>query len=461
MLNKIINKKNNKNKNKQTKTRARKPIPRRLPNNRTKRANVIRGKKVAAASAANFSKRFNIMRQNGNSVRVSGRDLIYAIPDTLTAPVQSTNVIAVIPANPAYWTGTRIAALAAGYQNYRPLLFKITYVPMCAVTQQGNVIAGTIWDDGFDNDNIQQSLRTSNGGFITQCYVPHTTTIRPKTNLQFNLYRMGGDFNNQANPFIFIAIAVGCKNASNERIVPGYFYVTWSFELKNPVGSNTQYYNSGLTTYEELDDMYHLNNTLINIQTDTEIPFGAYIDIEELEDAYQPSYNETPITIESNTPVWLFSSVTKASNSTKTVTKNQIYYSGLTTGNIDITTNSNKGWIINDEDNSRYIIYIPTIPSSEPLYRYTNSEVAFLITNTNQIFGTLNSTQNLTFTAIRGSSTSTTTLSTNIFYADKSQFTIELGNRKEIKATKKIYTKKVIKLEENKEEDNEEEQLIK
>lgn len=457
MLNKLINKK------KPNTKQVKKPRTKRLPNNRTRRANVIRGKKIAAASAKTFTKRFSVMRQNGNSVRVSGRDLIYAIPDELTAPIQSTNVISVIPANPAYWTGTRIAALAAGYQNYRPIMFKISYVPMCAVTQPGNVIAGTVWDDGFDNDNLQQSLRTSNGGFITQCYVPHTTVIRPKTNLQFNLYRMGGDFNNQSNPFIFIAISVGCKNSNNERIIPGYFYVTWSFELKNPVGSNTQYFNSGLTTYANLTNMYHLNNTLININQDTEVPFGAYIDIEELEESYQPSYNETPITIEGTTPVWLFSSVTKSAGSTRTPIKNTIYYSGVTTSNIDLTTNTNKGWIINDEQNSQYKIYIPAIPTSENLYRYTNSQVAFLLTNTAQIFGTLSTTENLQYTVIRGSSTSQTMLSTNVFLAPKDQFTIEIGNVQGTKRSKKIYLKKGNQLvqEQPEEDDDEKVNLIK
>lgn len=108
------------------KQRRRRVLRKRLPNNRTKRANIIRGNKIAAASAKPFKKRFTVLRQNGNSVRVTGRDLIYTIPDELTAPIQDTNVITVIPANPAYWKGTRISALASGYQNYRPLLFKLT-----------------------------------------------------------------------------------------------------------------------------------------------------------------------------------------------------------------------------------------------------------------------------------------------------------------------------------------------
>lgn len=342
-----------------------------------------------------------MLRQNGNSVRVTGRDLIYSIPDDLTSPIQDTNVITVIPANPAYWKGTRIAALASGYQNYRPITFKITYIPMCAVTQQGNVIGGTIWDDGIDNDNLQQSLRTSNGGFMTQCYVPHTTQIRPKTNLQFNLYRMGGEFSTTSNPFIFVALAIGCKNNNNQRVTPGYFYVTWSFELKNPIGSINTYNNSGLITYQNL--RLDMNNTIININPNSEIPFGAYIDVEQGdEDLPIPMYNGTPIEINDSTPIWAFTSVTKNSN-TKSITKQIITYSGVTTSEIRLGYQSYLAYIISAEDH--YDIYVPmyTFPPNRT-WRIQQSDTVLLVTNINQSFGTIAGQVDITVTVYDGSS---------------------------------------------------------
>lgn len=326
----------NKNTNKKNiKRRQRRKLGNLLPNNRRRRNNIIRNRRIAAASAKTMLKKFTVLRQNGNSVRVTGRDLIYPIPDTLTAPIQTSNVIAVIPANPAYWLGTRIAALAAGYQTYRPIKFKINYIPICAVTQQGNVIGGTIWDDGFDTQNIQQSLRTSNGGFLTQCYVPYSTTIRPKSNLPFNLYKIGGEFNDKTNPFMFIAIAIGCTNTSQQRIIPGYFYVTWSFELKNPIGATNTFYNSGLVLYKNIQT--NMNNTIINISTTSDVPFGAYIDIEIENNQPVPYYNETPIQIDQDTPVWMFSSVTKTTNASTTQML-PIYYTALTTeGSLSVT----------------------------------------------------------------------------------------------------------------------------
>lgn len=327
--------KNNKNKPKRPK-RQRRKLGNLLPNNRKKRNNIIRSRRIAAASAKTMLKKFTVLRQNGNSVRVTGRDLIYPIPDSLTAPIQSSNVIAVIPANPAYWLGTRIAALAAGYQTYRPIKFKINYIPICAVTQQGNVIGGTIWDDGFDTQNIQQSLRTSNGGFLTQCYVPYSTTIRPKSNLPFNLYKIGGEFNDKTNPFVFIAIAIGCTDTNQQRIIPGYFYVTWSFELKNPIGATNTFYNSGLVLYKNIQT--NMNNTLINISTESDIPFGAYIDVEIEENLPVAYYNETKIEINENTPVWMFSSVTKTTNASSSALI-PIEYTALTTeGSVTVTS---------------------------------------------------------------------------------------------------------------------------
>jgi hypothetical protein len=436
-----------KNTTRQRKTRFR----RRLPNNRTRRANVIRGNRIAAASAKSLAKKFSILRQNGTSVRVTGRDLIYPIPDNLTAPIQSTNIIAVIPANPAYWTGTRIAALASGYQTYRPIKFRVTYIPICAVTQQGNVIGGTVWDDGFDPTNVQQSLRTSNGGFITQCYVPHSTTIRPKANLPFNLYKIGGAFNDKTNPFIFIAMALGTVNSNNQRVIPGYFYVTWSFELKNPIGKVNQFYNSGLTLYENLQ--LQMNNTLVNLATNTDIPFGAYID---LEDDKQPYYNQTQITIQNNTPVWMFSSVTKTTTASQSV-KEVITYSTLQTSNVvalKAGRSASSGTFVDDYRGTKVIIidkgeyYMVLVPYETKLstnpspalvtmnVTIENAELVYLSEDDSQIFGTLQD-DTILQTAITSQTATSSGTYCSTFYAYKNKFEIQIesSNTKSSKPT--------------------------
>lgn len=395
-----------------------KPIKRR----RIRRVVPIRGRRIAAASAKQFKKKFKVFRQNGTSVRVSGRDLIYSIPDDNTAPVQDTSVIAVLPANPVYWRGSRIAALASGYQNYRPIRFKVTYVPIVAVTQQGNVIGGTIWDNGFEADNVQQSLRTSNGGFLTQCYIPHTTQIRPKSNLQFNLYRVGGAFNQQSNPFVFIALAIGCKDTTKQRIIPGYFYVTWTFELKNPIGTNGRFVNSGLTTYNTIQPA--LNTTLVNIDLSAEIPFGAYIDVEVENDALVPKYNNTPIELEQNTPVWAFQSL-ETVEMAKAKDKNIIYYFSVDTNQyLRFPENPTRVIIIeNNDQDSYYTIKMFSYDLANKYYR-TETTPTFL-GQTDQILGVFYQQMSIPIYPNQ-SPVNPTNYPCSIYHAEKSQFAIQL-----------------------------------
>jgi hypothetical protein len=416
------------------KRRQRRRLGNLLPNNRKKRNNIIRSRRIAAASAKTMLKKFTVLRQNGNSVRVTGRDLIYPIPDTLTAPIQTSNVIAVIPANPAYWLGTRIAALAAGYQTYRPIKFKINYIPICAVTQQGNVIGGTIWDDGFDTQNIQQSLRTSNGGFLTQCYVPYSTTIRPKSNLPFNLYKIGGGFNDKTNPFVFVAIAIGCTDTAQQRIIPGYFYVTWSFELKNPIGATNTFYNSGLVLYKDIQT--NMNNTIINISTTSDVPFGAYIDVELENNQPVPYYNETPIQIEQNTPVWMFSSVTRTTNTSNTQLI-PIYYSALTTeGSISVTsqgTTANQTFtplaVVIDKDDHYEVQEFENISNGTAYLATTitytiEAEIIYSLTD-QQIFGIYTQTKSIDI--------QNKLLRVNFYTAPKDKFILEASSNNKSK----------------------------
>lgn len=420
------------NTSKSTKTTKKRNLKKRVltkkPNRRRRIRRVVplRGRKLAAASAKQFKKKFKVIRQNGSSVRVSGRDLIYAIPDDNTSPVQDTTVIAVLSANPVYWKGSRIAALASGYQNYRPIKFKVTYVPIVAVTQQGNVIGGTIWDNGFEVDNVQQSLRTSNGGFLTQCYIPHTTQIRPKTNLQFNLYRVGGAFNQQSNPFVFVAMAIGCKNSSNNRIIPGYFYVTWTFELKNPIGTNGQFTNSGLTTYSTIKPA--LNTTLVNIDMEGELPFGAYIDIEYENQELQPKYNNTPIELEENTPVWAFQSLGTAAIRSATQ-KRIIHYNLISTDDyVKMPSDKDQAIIFTKSTEAYYTILIPATNQIRGQYYYAQqADQPTMLANLSQDFGIYLGLTTKTFYETPNSPSTSHIYSVLSYRAPKSEFTIELG----------------------------------
>lgn len=168
-----------------------------------------------------------------NGVRVSGWDLVQALPSVIAT--DSDPIFAVIPCNPCYWLGTRVAVLASAYQNYRPIRMVFHYVPQVAVTTPGTVITGTLWNVTSSTASLDQTLVTSNGGNMSQCYVPFSSSITLGSNLPQNLFSCAGSVNSESNPFIFIAALRGAP------VVPGYFFVEYCFDLKNPLGYSVQY----------------------------------------------------------------------------------------------------------------------------------------------------------------------------------------------------------------------------
>lgn len=288
-----------------------------------------KNRKIAAANVRNMNRDFKILYQDGTTVKVTGRDLVYQIPSTLAGNYGS-EVITIIPANPCYWLGTRIAALAQGYQNFRPLNMKFTYIPQVAVTQQGNVICGTLWNQAPSNENIQQSLRTSNGGMLSQCYKSFTSVVRMKSNLQFNLYKTAGTFDQESNPFNFMALAIGTTNSQGDQLIPGYFYVTWSFLLKNPIGNTNVYSNSGLKRWVDVKDNDNENQTIVFLNNDDgEIPMGAIlqVDYDEEENIYV-TYNGSHYQMDDNDKIWYFAnSSIQQVNAMRTFEQSKLYYS--------------------------------------------------------------------------------------------------------------------------------------
>lgn len=191
------------------------------------------GRSLPAAYASHVRPRFNVGARTATSCRVTGCDLVYPIPASVTAGDDS--IFCIIPANPAYWTGTRIAQFAPAYMNYRPISMTFSYIPQVAVTQPGTVFMGTFWNGAAPQGDLQQSLFTSNGGCLTQCYIPCDTRIKLGTNLQYNLYQLNREISPASNPFIFLA---GIRGGN---VVPGYFYVTYTYEFKNPIGQSWTY----------------------------------------------------------------------------------------------------------------------------------------------------------------------------------------------------------------------------
>lgn len=297
-LNKINNKLNIIN-NRIKRQRRRNQQFRRNKIKRRNRNNIKRN--ILMAYSKNFKRNINSINVAATTARVAGKDLVYSIPDNQISNVDQP-LIAFIPANPAYWLGTRVATIAKGYQNYRPIKFNVHYVPHCAATQAGNVIAGTIFHQAPGIENLQQSLKTSNGGIITQAFKPAISHIKVGNNLQKNLYRVGGNIDDDSMPFYFIAIAISTKNQEGQSIIPGYFYVDYVYAFKNPIGDSAVYSNSGLALFnDQLSTMKNQNIKAIVCQpyitNSLSLAIGTALDVEyNLEQqAYEFFYNNTPI----------------------------------------------------------------------------------------------------------------------------------------------------------------------
>lgn len=368
-----------------------------------KMPNILRANgSIPMASNVAVQKYYNIKNLGETAVRIRGCDLIYKIPDTINQ-LSNTSVMTVIPANPAYWLGTRISTVAQGYQNYRPVSMKIHYIPQCPVTQQGNVIGGTFWEQVPSADSLQQSLKTSNGGFLTQCYQPATSIIRMKSNLQYNLYRMAGEINQQSNPFIFIAIAVATKNASDQMINPGYFFVEYDYILKNPIGTSTQFANSGLKTIDDENDDFMANSICITcadfVINGVTFPVGTKLDIEydSTTDLYSYLYNNTQVDTPT-IPVWIFenqpiSALGNAQKSSEKISINVVNEQQIQENSFDLPGKTT-AYLFNKNEPDTIIKAITNIVDiTSTVINYAYDYVAFAANQNNPTLGKIASGQ--------------------------------------------------------------------
>lgn len=266
---------------------------------------------VAFRNTKNFQKKMRVTKTDANSMSVVGMDLVYSIPDMSIH--EGSEVLSIIPCNPAYWTGTRIAALATGYQQFRPLKFVIHYVPIVGTTQQGNIFGGTIWGNiSIPEENLQQTLVTSSGGMSTQVYQPKSAVVKCGDNLKYNLYNISGDLDDTSNPFYYVSIAVG-NFSNNTRVTPGFLWVSYEFVFKNPIGNNTIFRNTGPIEFQNIN--YKSNTTAIllqpleyNVQNQTRVLNRfTELQIDTTQDGYLvATYDDDFVPIEDEQELWVF-----------------------------------------------------------------------------------------------------------------------------------------------------------
>lgn len=278
------------------------------PKRRSMRSDAGAWSRALPASYASHVKAAFRMSRTGDGVRVSGCDLVTPLPSVIET-VDGTNeyLFAVITANPLYWTGTRIAQIGAAYMNYRPLSMVFRYIPQVAVTQAGTVIMGTLWNGSAPSADLQQTLLTSNGGCMINCYVPGNTRVKLGTNLQQNLFTCNGDINPDTSPFIFVATTRGCvsNSSSNEQVVPGYFYVEYEYEFKNPIGQSWTYLRSTPVEYSSVDWSLP-NRSIVLLQQAAGFGPGTVLDVEVEGGSTLVKYRGTTVALPASTYVQAF-----------------------------------------------------------------------------------------------------------------------------------------------------------
>lgn len=241
---------------------------------------------------------FMTQTRSGNSVRVTGYDLIY---NTNEGVVEGP--FCVVTCNPAYWDGTRIANIASSYAQYRPLSMRFDYYPQVSTMTNGNVVTGTIWNNNSGGNNLQQTLATSNAGKIFPVYASCKTPVRLKTNLNQNLYNFQGYLDSTTNPFVFIATTQQSNN-----IIPGYFMVSYTFEFKNPLGDGYDYDTQVTTAGEvEKDDVWDTTTAVLLSATNV-AAIGTKLLVKIVDDAVQFFLGGSRLGVIANTVLKLFKS---------------------------------------------------------------------------------------------------------------------------------------------------------
>lgn len=253
---------------------------------------------LPASYANHVRPSFRVLNRSANSMRVAGCDLVYPLPtQVLSVNADSDEFLfTVIPVNPAYWTGTRVAQMAPAYMNYRPIQLTFHYIPQVAVTQPGSVIFGTLWNGAAPSTDIQQALNTSNGGGIINCYVPASTRISLGSNLQQNLFTLSGSINPNTSPFIFTALARGCVDSAGHYVTPGYFMVDYVYEFKNAIGQ-TWLYDRTLPQAFSTTQFSLPNSSIVLLDGFGAFGPGTVMDVESVSGSPVVYYQGTTVTV--------------------------------------------------------------------------------------------------------------------------------------------------------------------
>lgn len=206
------------------------PMARTVGNRTSRPATRAKTKKKSRTSRRTVTKEWE------NETIISGRDLVIPTPQNLPTGASEIGIFQIVPANPAWWEGTRIQKIAQSYQLYRPLKFKVHYHPQVPVTNAGLVVYGTMYQDqATTRTAIQQVLNTSNGGGVCECYSPFTSTVdvNDKFFQMKNFNVVGSASDTTCCPFVWLANYSGYAPGITSSSTPGWVEVEWTYRFVN------------------------------------------------------------------------------------------------------------------------------------------------------------------------------------------------------------------------------------
>lgn len=186
---------------------------------------------LLAGYGGRISSRYSTM-SFGDSTRVSGFDLVSSTLENYH------NISYFASANPLTWIGTKIATIAKGYQNYRPLKFKIHYRPQIGSTVSYSMFIGTVWQGNVitSREAIEATLVTSPGGMYIPAWQISSTTVPLGSRLPMRMFPVR-DASLTFTPFCVVCRAAEGDSSSEAVAMPGRIFIEYEYEFSNPIGS--------------------------------------------------------------------------------------------------------------------------------------------------------------------------------------------------------------------------------
>lgn len=218
-----------------------------------------------------------VMNRQSDSCIVTGFDLV-----PYTAPTHYY-ISYFMPVNPIAWAGTRVAAIASGYQNYRPISIKIHYRPQVGSTDQKSLFLGTLWQQNTINAaaSIEASLLTSAGGTYVPSWQTVSSVVPCGNRLPQRMYPVR-DPDSSVVPFYIVARSSDAGSTGAAVPMPGRIFIEYTFQFHNAIGVSSGYSDWNVATSNADTQTTSANAALYTgVVTDTDtpsqIPIGSHV----------------------------------------------------------------------------------------------------------------------------------------------------------------------------------------